>query len=952
VAEQVTDQSNDPFSELGAPAVIVAGLLAADGEPVEALDDEDLLQAVRENLSLATFWMPGSFASVEFRDRFQSEARQPAAQWVPPDPDVVERHEARLEHAWGQVTEEMREPTWTAPSIRVGVHEAGHVELIEILNDRAELGVSAHVWRRGSPWRWQWPIRVGVLPGELSDQYEAQIRESDDRELTRFVEVQDWPNSPIDLLVVDWFDASDNLDALAGVQVSAAISIDSAMQGPKGLRRALDRAQVLELSGVIATTSRDVGWFDRFLVELSHDQPLDLAASLIPAELMVAGDPEFLAMTAPRNWIFGLLEAQPEDPLDKMQEVLYDANFEAESNGSRRTAIENEDLAATTGDMFDVSGRQPTAGAQAPPDDPLVLPSIDLPGPVSRPAPGFRLPGFRGPNYYPNRDPETGPGPRPTPSYSPRPAPAPTSSRENRRLRARVRDSNSTIRTYGFVRGKRHTVAVRIARPETEDEGSVTASTAFPEVSDEERELTVVVRARGTTEVGRRKLILPPSDDSKWTRGVGIVAPSSGDELCVHIDVLHQNRTIQSAILCGPLLDAPGDGDNLTLEVDRSSTPAADRQQADVALLVGQTEAGPFVFDPGRIRQVSAQGLKTTMDSIAATLRDAFETQPDSLPAARQHLVDLATQGSVFYSQIRAGDASLDSATWVHIGADSGADLPFELCYTHELPNVDAAICPPAANGEVGCADSCSHRQDATVVCPYGFWATSAVVERRIHSPDRDKQDSSTERTVAIGPRASVAISKRVNNQDRRAAGRIKRAVKGLAKKSKVAKTWSQLQTAASNQPSLVVLVVHSVPPPNPADPRGPKLEVNGDMLEVIRLNQSYINPQASSPGPAVLALGCDTDRIEAGLATLVGLLHNAHAELVLSAISPVSGQAVSHFVDSFMSSIGTRISTDTEVLFGQALTETRRQLMSQGNLTALALTSSGDADVKLTKGT
>lgn len=907
MAEQEPDWAEvaGRYGGISGGVIVLGGVLAADSHPIGEINDDELSALAHRYLTLATNWSPAEFESSDFRERFEAEARRPAALWVPPEPEVLRANASRLQAAFDEVITPLGELWfWSAPTLRVGTLETKHAVLFEYIALLTEVRMCAHVWRRGAAWHWQWPIRVGVVPGSDAAMFEDQIRNSHYRYLVDIVPAEDLAYSPVDLAVVDWSD-DDAVQYLRDgrSQISALIALNTDTDNSAALDAIFDRAFGLGVSAVLATPEADLAWFDNLLVELSHDQPLDVAIVNCGVTLWVASDPDFLAITAPRNWIFELLRAHGRTARTEPMHQILQQSFQMEGSGGRDTSDANRNTADAAGRRFDVTGDSAHETASA------ALPASE---------------------------------------------PPPDESPDTRRLQARVRDWNSKLRTYGFVRGKRHTVAIRIAR-ESAQTDVVTASAAFPMTSDKELELVVVLRVLGTDEVARRTLALPPRADSSWTRGVGFTAPRSSmtNELAVRIDVLHENRTIQSATLRGPLLDAADDGNNLVLEVDRSSAPGESRKRADVALLVGESENGPFVVEPARLGRISGTGMQAAADRIASVLEGSFEAHPESLEEARPYLEDLAVSGSSLYKEIRAGNAVLDDASWIHIECDERADLPFELCYTHPMPDRDADICPPATAGETNCEPDCAHRSDSSFVCPYGFWATSAVVERRLHTPDRNNASISSERTVAVGPVASVAMSKRVDRSDNASSQRIRDAVERVAAEAFVAKDWNAMQQAASNEPSLVVLAVHNVPPPaNSVDPRDAKVEVGGDNLMVLKLDESYINPNGRSPGPVVLALGCDTQRIEAGLATLVGVLHDAQAELVVSAISPVSGQAVSLFIESFMAAIDQGLSANQPVLFGEALTAARRELIACGNLTALALATSGDADVKLTKGT
>jgi hypothetical protein len=97
-----------------------------------------------------------------------------------------------------------------------------------------------------------------------------------------------------------------------------------------------------------------------------------------------------------------------------------------------------------------------------------------------------------------------------------------------------------------------------------------------------------------------------------------------------------------------------------------------------------------------------------------------------------------------------------------------------------------------------------------------------------------------------------------------------------------------------------------------------------------------------------VLAIGCETAAIHASFTDYVTTLFEAGAELVVTAISKVPGKQVADFVERFFAVLPAYLATPGNHRFGEVLTAVRQQTVATGDVLALALTATGDADVAL----
>jgi hypothetical protein len=193
-----------------------------------------------------------------------------------------------------------------------------------------------------------------------------------------------------------------------------------------------------------------------------------------------------------------------------------------------------------------------------------------------------------------------------------------------------------------------------------------------------------------------------------------------------------------------------------------------------------------------------------------------------------------------------------------------------------------------------------------------------------------------------------VGISLIADQVDTTSSARIIQALGQAVASASVVKSWQELEQVAAGHPGLVVLVTHTIEPQD-GDDLSVSLELNGDVRPMHRIGDAAVNPGRQQPGPVVLALGCDTNTITAGYTDLVVNLHNARAEVVLSALSPIPGKGVADFLEQFMPLLKAALTAPGTHRFGSVMLAARRATIAKGDLMALALSASGDADVELT---
>ena len=896
--------------------------------------------------------------SVEVATDRLTAALDPAgapARWTSPDPADVTRLEPVLVEAWSAVAATLAAAGWDAPAVRLRVPDT---ETLAALGRVSPPGppLVAHAVLHAHRLAWRWPVRVGVPGGGGADDFGAAGLAE-----VRVIAAGD--EAPTFELVV--VEGDGGADLPAGVRAGCVVVVGTALDD-------LDRSLVgrVDAAAVVVSAAADRAWLAPAIRQLACGRPLDVAVALAHPDATILADDDFLEMTSGRAYGRMLADqlrssestvvADAVAALDRLVEAPFAADG---SSGAALADVVASVAAAGLGDQTTVERHRQAAMANGGGRRPAPPPPG---GPPPEPMAGGAG-GAGGADGIGNEMMEVG-GDEAVDADAGAAAAADdaadgdrgaaeavpvASAPDARRLQARVVDpATKAVLADRFVVGKNQ-VRVRIAAEVAK--GAAVADVTFASPTPgRQADLTVEVIAGDTH--ASRKLELPAIADSEWTAPVAFEVPTGADQFRVFIQVLFQDRVIQSATLTGPVLDAdgpaPAPGDGLRLGVDASTPPAAVHQMrpAGAALTIVPGLTGePRLLRLGEKRPVDPDQVLAASKAIRQTLLGSFLAPPPSLEAAAGVLTKLAVHGSILHQQLEAD--AYDAVGWIHVSTFGAADLPVELVYTHPMPDSDdkVPVCPTALAGADRCAADCPDRARSDVVCPYGFWATSKVVERRAHTDDRTSTVPGVERSIQMLAVGAAGVSQKADEVDPTSTSRIVEAVrKAVAGGTFQSLTgWADLKPVAALPARVLVLITHTIEGA-PGDILGIKLQLGADDLALHRIGKLYVNPTGAEPGPVVLAIGCDTGDLEASFADYVGLLFGAGAELVVSAISPVPGKNVADFVVRFFDALPGYLASPGIHRFGELLTDIRRRTVATGDVLALALTATGDADVGL----
>ncbi|MEU1516415.1 hypothetical protein ABZ490_30470 [Streptomyces sp. NPDC005811] len=461
-----------------------------------------------------------------------------------------------------------------------------------------------------------------------------------------------------------------------------------------------------------------------------------------------------------------------------------------------------------------------------------------------------------------------------------------------------------------------------------------------------------------------------------------VASGAAGSPFLVRVTVFHRHRFLQSGVFSGTV----GSESTPIFEIDavvRADTDdLAARTPHDAALVLGADAGGDPVLtavtsDAVEIRAPS--GLRPTISALTEALRDPAD-HPEKYggygsPAYEKLLIGLAQRGqalsdALFGERIglvpRQSTEALRRADSISVlAARPGELLPLELVYDKPLKvggplGVTGRLCPnaPELSGPEDCAARCPGHSDDSVVCPFGFWGASKVIERYVHA-DRSAGltkdfaltvgPAARRGTIEVGESLLTAACDRADHNTQRAWST---ALPLLGAGSVPVATWRELAHRTrrlrdeGEPPGVLLLVVHServVTGPG----RGTTCLLLGtdDRLSLHEtLDPLLAGP--SEPNPLVLLLGCRTADHRTPLLGAQLRMLEAGAPGVVGTLVPVLARHIVPVAVQLMAEIR-RLAGEAGagLLLGEALTHARRASLLKGEASALALVGYGDTD-------
>jgi hypothetical protein len=537
----------------------------------------------------------------------------------------------------------------------------------------------------------------------------------------------------------------------------------------------------------------------------------------------------------------------------------------------------------------------------------------------------------------------------------------------------------------GFLAGAVNTVHVMIGR--IQDWPGALAAVGTPEESVDAKlpagqanQVTLMFFVPTLSEVQSQTVTLPVEGSSPIV-DFGLTAPPAGQQVTASISLIHQDRVLQTAILTGWSLQDPDtapQGFEMTFKLavikpaltDLEERPPFDgaivSEESDGSLAAVAVRDGKHVtFDRGQLGLVVDK-----IRSRLATMVDVANVPlaADASPAV-ELLRALAFHGRDLYD-ILGSKLEESSGKDLHriqvVSSDAGEFVPVEFVYDFPIPSLDAALCPnwQKALAE-GTCDPANHPAAArpgqsSTVCPLGFWGLKKVIERQVitrrdsdgaEADGESRSEPTPERNRLGELRAAVfgwsdRVDKRIGGQSADVLATLNQVTGDGAKP---AVTWDEwVQDVGERHPSLLVLLSHTV-----NEQGSSALEIGPEDHGSRCLRQALLPPFVKAQpmdSPIVLLLGCDTAVARSDPESFVARFRRIGAAVVVGTLSPVLGEHAAPVASAIILALRGVMDRPGEegVSLGEALRDVRRALLGNGEMTALCVTSFGDADWRL----
>jgi hypothetical protein len=846
---------------------------------------------------------------------------------------------------------------WLIPLVDL-LHKAPKVTSVWVRSDIPNVGIS-----------WNWPLRIGMLSDPRSKALASDLLDSQYRNLFHIV---DAANIDLDyeVLLLPW-----NLRMSTGIVLSLPHKLRSdlalVLGGGKAATGQVERmARLLrdeiECSGLalgyIPKDKRRT-WFDRWIREISHDKPLDVALSSAARELGIHTPLFFASESLISN-------ARLSRFIDRLGNHLKVAmrSTRPPLDSADRSAARDERRIDLRGelDKWATQGRfEPTA------DDETALNRL--------------IKTIRYDHEYDGA----------TFAVELREASAKALGRPIRLAKAKGRGKESVSQDdkrcvqARIYEGDRidpqkelsvlrpnaiHVVAVRIGDP-SDDWPS--ADVPFPvhelEPSPEGYDLTIIFcelttdsESMPAPNVGHIHL---PAKGSSIPYAFVIKSGKSPGVYKARVIVLHRNRTLQSVMLQVPIAEGqPEQDEKLTLTVEarlvERLSGLEDRNNIDAAIILnhdGNGNPAALAASGDTVAFFKLEGMDNLVKEIHNILSGttALPQMPGSVKPGLQKLNNqvtldilrpLACHGQAMWTVFKSGAGNVLSGSVPRIQvleARSGAFLPIEFFYTHKAPwKPETQACPKSDDALSGNCDqkSCEYDNDSTL-CPIAFWGTSKIIEHQTRDVEGGKefQLSRTEAgTERLEPLTSVLIgaSSRVKEES---LNMVKEAFAvGLNNPISFAKSWNDWGVIVkNNRPTLLVLMSHTAQ--GALGLQGMlSLEISGNYLPLVGIDETKVALDRSVK-PVVLLFGCSTRLSEIAFEDFVEYFRNANAAIVIATLSPVQEKHMAKLIEQLILNLRAQQHTDTT--FGMVLLDTRRKMLAEGDPFGMTLVAYGDAD-------
>lgn len=779
---------------------------------------------------------------------------------------------------------------------------------------------------------WKWPLSIGFAPGSGSVRLRQSIRSAratGDPWMRSITRIAEGPNSdilfiasgakPIATLKAAPVPLTCDLLILCGVGQNTLPSIAAC----SGELLALAQAHAIL---AVAAPAADTAWFWKFIEELSHNLPVDVAVSsaAIPGAALWSTE-DFLRQAVLSNFV---------DPLKKR--ILKMA----------------ANITFNRVDMPALSACVPGRTSRLPARNAVRLLNVNR-GFLSESSDASVIAELA------SAAPEPLMAEPPTAGAAPEPPP-PTTKPQARYLLQRLQSIGRT-RTKpesALEAGKSYGLDIKIGPKEKGWKGGKESFPA-PPIRPEESGVSLVVvftEPNSCPDGALQTIFLPRTGASSECRFEFTASPAS-NLFEGWISVYHNNRLLQEGVLRSEVVGGaagptppPAKTDFQIGAMPRPlSLPLRDAPPAAGAIRI-EDAAASSVRGLNAAR-VALPGIKAAVDAISAefdTIKWETLRNWTTDKSAARGLARIAQLGYQLRQALVAGSVmkqiALSDGPLVVNDAGSATRVPIELCYEFPQPKSTAKVCPKAIDALKAGACRCTcedETQDGSTVCPLGFWGLRRVIEW--HSLIADSRaDESIEVTnePVTGRETLTPLISVLHAQSERIPAKAAKKLATALKKAKAlhpAANWTEWTAKVSSaRPSMLLLMPHVDHTSQP-----PVMEIQHEMKDPPGIDPADV-VAAPPQQPLVLLLGCGAAHARIDFMSLPAQFRRNHAALVIAPIAELLDIDAPELARIFIETIAACRPYPRPA--GEVLLETKRKALAEDRLAGLLLLAAGDA--------
>ncbi|MWA03303.1 hypothetical protein F8568_023570 [Actinomadura sp. LD22] len=482
----------------------------------------------------------------------------------------------------------------------------------------------------------------------------------------------------------------------------------------------------------------------------------------------------------------------------------------------------------------------------------------------------------------------------------------------------------------------------------------------------------------------------PPAGREPRTASGEIDLPGAGDSgsailrlrtrptsepMRIAVTVLHRFRFLQSGTLTvragtadppvfqtDAVLRARTEDLDLTPPHDVAVLLDGDGDRATSLLLAAHAGRHVKVHEPDNL----AGALDVLLDGLCVLTQESYRPGGYADLRFAELIIELARRGRALGKILfprraqrtsQAVQELWDARSVSVLSARPGAFLPLELVYGRPLatePGRRLRLCPHAPSfADLPDCAACPEHEEPAVVCPFGFWGASKVIERHAPrgfgdpgyivgaSPDLDRS------ACALDPICAAASDRADHNDARAWITAVETSSLGEAGAARLATGWADLydliqETRAGHDRFGVIFLV-------------PHTDVTRDGVGVLSLDEDdrreltdgmeFLFADDGEPEPVVFVLGCAT----AGGATLFSdtsaMLLADGAPGVVATLVPIRGRDGVPAGVHLLKELRKAAARPGGAPLGEALLHARRRRLADGDISVLALVGFGDTD-------